>query len=425
MTTMAEDITQLLQEEGRCSLDRLANGTGHKKKSLSSRLYDMKRYGVVMLDEEGGEYYLPNVEPFLNGNDGDSGDSSNGSSPRASSPRPGPVAVREDQGPISADQDFFERLLQDCDVRRARDTITRFFFAGDVHDLGNLLEVLEEARGYINPNQARLILRSWSRYIGADLAQVARMEERLGRPAGGSSKEPDEDHFIEGLGWTVAKDRDGDWIPKPGGELSHREALKWAATNNAIRQPRAGDDEDDEETPKGRKGRHGGGRQEQQQPTLLEIITTVKELFTPENSGKDDEVRQLREEMARMRETQEENRFQQLEGMITSLTNRNPIADFLAMRVQLNELAPPPSVVTDNSPTVQLLKDQTDKMDRGVNRLAGILERVALRGHDEIEPESRYTDDEREAKASAAIKSMEQGEESKQLRQELFGRSSS
>lgn len=414
--TIAEDITVALQErEGPLSVDDIVTATGHDRQKLYRRLWEMKRSHQVESDpNHQGIYWLPDLPP-----ENKPQATTNG---RVETQSPA-SSTDDDLVPLSGDEDEFKRLLVDCSVTRARETITRTFFGGDHTDMENLVSVLQDARAYVNIGAARMILRYWARYIGGDLAQLPKLEERLESRTSGSSQTPDEDHFIEEMGWQVVKDKDGDWITKPGGELTQREALKWAATNNAIRPARE-DDAEEDEAPRGRRGSRQP-RQEQQ-PNMLEIIQTVKELMTPaaDTSGKDDQVRILTEKIDQMDRDRQDDRMGRLEELIGAAVNRNPVTEFLAMREQM-DLLNPRAGVTDNSPTVQLVKDTSDKLDRNMTRLTGIIERVALRAPsaaDEEIPDHQYTPQEREDRAGKLAERMSQNNESKQLRQQLFGR---
>ena len=136
------------------------------------------------------------------------------------------------------------------------------------------------------------------------------------------------------------------------------------------------------------------------------------------------EFRRRAEELAREREARQEDRFNRLESMVGSALNRNPIQEYVEMRQQLEAIEGPRQVpaVTDQSPTVQLIKDQSDKLDKNMNRLAGVLERAMLRGQDEVVPEEHSTPEEREKRAERLLGRMEQQGRSRELRQELFGR---
>lgn len=140
-------------------------------------------------------------------------------------------------------------------------------------------------------------------------------------------------------------------------------------------------DEEEGDTSAGKRRRRGGGRDP--------ILTLPIERAFPDKDSRDDEVKALREELNREREARQEERFNRLEGMVSSALNRNPVQDYLEMKQQVEAIEGPrqPPVVTDQSPTVQLIKDQSDKLDKNMNRLAGVLERAMLRGQEDVVPE--------------------------------------
>ncbi|MBM3944815.1 MAG: hypothetical protein FJ317_04895, partial [SAR202 cluster bacterium] len=307
------------------ALQQLFEATGHKKKTLQSKLYELRQAGKVARNQDGVYEAVAGAAPE---EDGDSD-----VLPPAAQDRPGPQAreAKDTPGPqaqpnpprqpLSGDQEKFRALLQDCDVRKALDTITETFFAGDPEDLEHLVSVLDDARAYVSPLQRRLIVRYWARYIKRDLPPL--LEDRLNRQEGDrSDRERPGSEFVEDLGWKVEKDKEGDWVPRPGGELSYEKALKYAATMNATKGSAAdeSDEEDDGEPSTGKRRRRGG-----RDP----ILTLLLDRAFPDKDNRDDEVKTLREELAREREARQEERFNRLEGMVSSALNRNPVQDYL------------------------------------------------------------------------------------------------
>jgi hypothetical protein len=416
--SVSDDILRALSEGGPMAIQQLFEATGHKKKTLQSKLYELRQAGKVARSQDGVYEVLAAAAP------GDSEDED--ILPPSATDRPGPQA-RDIPGPqaqasplrqpISGDQEKFRALLQDCDVKKALDTITETFFAGDPEDLEHLASVLDDARAYVSPLQRRLIVRYWARYIKRDVPPL--LEERLTRQESEKGDRPRPgSEFVEDIGWKVEKDKDGDWVPRPGGELSYEKALKYAATMNATRGSAAedGEEEDDGEASTGKRRRRGGGRDP--------ILTLLIERAFPDKDSRDEEVKTLREELAKEREARQEERFNRLESMVSSALNRNPVQDYLEMKQQVEAIEGPrqPPIVTDQSPTVQLIKDQSDKLDKNMNRLVGILERAVLRGQEEVIPEEHSTPEERDKRAERLLGRMEQATRSRELRQELFGR---
>ena len=418
--SVSDDILQALGQSGPMALQQIFEATGHKKKTIQSKLYELRQAGKVARNQDGVYEALAPAPP---GEDEDpdilppAAQGRPDPQSRTGRDTPGPQAPANPlRQPLSGDQEKFRALLQDCDVRRALDTITETFFAGDPENLEHLVSVLDDARAYVSPLQRRLIVRYWARYIKRDLPPL--LEERLSRQEGDrADRERPGSEFVEDIGWKVEKDKDGDWVPRPGGELSYEKALKYAATMNATRGSAAEDgDEDDGEPSAGKRRRRGGGRDP--------ILTLLIERAFPDKDSRDEEVKTLREDLNREREARQEERFNRLEGMVSSALNRNPVQDYLEMKQQVESIEGPRQlpVVTDQSPTVQLIKDQSDKLDKNMNRLVGLLERAMLRGQEDVIPEEHSTPEERDQRAERLLGRMEQATRSRELRQELFGR---
>ena len=108
------------------------------------------------------------------------------------------------------------------------------------------------------------------------------------------------------------------------------------------------------------------------------------------------------------------------------MATRNPLGEYLETQTQLQALGlagGPQQHVTDTSPTVQLVKDQSDKMDKNMNRLVGVLERVVLRDHDQLAAEeTNSTPQQQEEKAAELLGRLKGTTRSKELRDSLWGR---
>ncbi|MDP3063630.1 MAG: hypothetical protein Q8O40_10560, partial [Chloroflexota bacterium] len=74
------------------------------------------------------------------------------------------------------------------------------------------------------------------------------------------------------------------------------------------------------------------------------------------------------------------------------------------------------------SPTVTLIQDQTNKLDKNVNRVVGLIERLAIRGKGEEEfiPEEGGTPEEQDSRATRLLKRMNEADRSRELRRDLF-----
>ncbi len=418
--SVSDDIVQVLKERGPMALQQIYETTGHKKKTLQSKLYELRQAGKVARSADG-IYQAVDTPPETAEEDPDilppPPQDRPGPQSKEARDNPGPQAQAPLRQPLSGDPDKFRALLQDCDVRKALDTITETFFAVDPENLEHLTSVLDDARAYVSPLQRRLIVRYWARYIKRDIPPL--LDERLSHQDGEKGDGArDGSRFVEDLGWKVEKDRDGDWVPRPGGELSYEKSLRYAATLNATRSSPSdeGPDDENEEAPSGKRRRRGGARDP--------LLTLLIEKAFPDKDDRDEEVKALREELGREREARQEERFSRLEGMIGSALNKNPFQEYLEIKQQVEAIEGPRQVpmVTDQSPTVQLIKDQSDKLDKNMNRLVGLAERAILRGKDEVIPEEHSTPEERDKRAERLLGRMEQAGRSRELRRELFGK---
>ena len=130
----------------------------------------------------------------------------------------------------------------------------------------------------------------------------------------------------------------------------------------------------------------------------------------------------MRERLEKMEQERNDERLDRLEARLSLALNRDPVEELVQMRQRLELIEGPRPVATDGAPTVQLIKDQTDKIDKNMNRVIGVLERAVLRNQDEVVAEEHSTPAEREARADRLVKQMDQANRSVQLRKEVFGR---
>jgi len=287
--------------------------------------------------------------------------------------------------PISGDKDRFRALLQDCGVTKALDTITDTFFSGDTRNLEYLIQVLEDTKAYVSPDQRRLMVAYWVSYIDSPPLSPE-LEERLRAAKGGKqlavAGAGAGSQYPEGTGWKVEKDKHEEWVPKPGGELTYQESLRWASLMNASR-PEEEEEDDEEKGGRGRGRRRGGG--ESVQDMLIKAM--IGRAF-PENGGSaaDERVKELEKQLADERENRLNDRLDGLQASIDAAANRgDPVADLVKQRDQMQALGLIPTAsagVPSASPSVALIQDASDKLDKNANRIAGALERFLLRNHD-------------------------------------------
>lgn len=262
----------------------------------------------------------------------------------------------------------------------------------------------------------------WVQYIDSPPLSPE-LEERLKRqPGGGSTGKGPGSQYPEGIGWKVEKDRTGEWIPRPSGELNYQEALKWAALMNANRLQ-----EPDEEEEEGEKGDTRGRRRRGGSSLESLLMKAVIDKAFPENGGSsaaDERIRVLEEQLAGEREARLNERFDRLEAALGANAGGDPIEEMIRRREQMTALGMIPAQTAVNpgdSPTVAILKDSTDKLDKNMNRFVGIMERAMLRGHDEIIPEDRSTEAEQDDRAGTLLDKIDQNDRSRQLAKTLWG----
>jgi len=410
--THKADIFQALKEKGPMSEAQIREACpAIKSKTVKARLWELRADGFLALGEDGVYQLTSDHDP--------EGPEREELSKRDLSPATnghGPTEFSDDQT-FTGDQDKFRALLKECGVNKAVDPITEMFFSGDSEDLENLVTVLEDARAFVQPGSKRMLVRYWATYI--QRAVPNNLEERLKQDGRGTadSKIPGSE-FMEDLGWKVEKDTDGEWIPRPSGELNYPQALKWCATMNASR-PMGRDDpeEEDTTTPRGRKR---GARQ-----GIDPTISLLLERAFPEKDDRDERIHALERRLEEQERSRQDDRMDRLEELVAAGANRNPLTDFLETQTQLQALGlgGGQQHVTDTSPTVQLVKDQSDKMDKNMNRMVGVLERVMLRDHNTLaSEETSTTPEQQEAKAAELVGKMRQGTRSQALRTQLWGK---
>lgn len=403
----ADDVLKALNESGPLTANEVQTATGMNLKSVNARLYELRKQELVVRSGDGHFTATALERPPSNGHEPSSPLPDEG--PDVPRDVPGPQAQRKRE-PLTGDAGRFRDLLQDCDIRKGLDTITEGVFSGDPEDLDFVMSVLEDARAFIPPMNRRMIIRTWARYI--ERVIPFKLEERLSKPPDGSQPATSES-LVEDIGWKVEKDRDGDFVPKPGGELTYTLALRHAATMNATRPP-PDDDEEDEgdmviETP-GRRGKKGTNQ------TLMSLM--IQKLL---GGNGNDEVKELRAEMAKLKDDQMQTMLAGMQAQMAELANRDPLQELAKAKALLQAIegTPAPPMVTDASPTVQLIKDQSDKMDKNMNRIVGFAERLMLREAANYVPEDAG-DEDQEARAANIAARMDQTGRSRELRTDLF-----
>ena len=421
--TIKNDLLIALNDAGPMKYGQIVEYSPElSKKNIQARLWELRRDGKVEHAEDGT--YTALVEPdapkpvAIVATNGATPDGGSAKAPkRGKGDVKGPQAAVELDEPLSGDEAEFQKLLKDMDVKKGINVITRTVFRGDPYDLDHVTDVLMDAKAFVNPGQRKMILRYWSDYTEQDLTE--RLVARLDRTEGPKADD-DKDAAVDelGVGWGIEKDDDGEWGPVAGGELSQVQAVKAAAQMNVTRGRGRRRDSDDGDRPAHRDG-----------PFNLEGILAIVDRLKPEKAEDDGRLQRLeekledqREQLAIEREGRLTDKLGEMAQQITSLANRDPVTVYQKAKETVLAFEGSPSpMVTDSSPTVQLAKDVGDKVDRNMNRIAGLLEQVMLRNQGEYSPEHASTPEAQEDRAERLGNRMDQSDRSNQLGQDLFG----
>ncbi len=423
------DLVLKALSDGAQGLQEVHDATGGNKVTLGAALKKLRAEGLVDMSDattgalaEKREYSLteegaskaaelpdlppPNArKPHRKPPKGDVGDSTQDQ--------------EDEQLPLSGDEEKFKVLLKDSGVDRALGVITEMFFDGDTEDLGFLWQVLEDAKSYVRPGARKMVMAYWAQYIKTSIPRELQERMNLDDAPPGNQRD-DKEEYVSDIGWKTLKDKAGDWVPRPGGDLTYKDALRWSATMNATKNERESVSEDgaDHSPVEANGAEPVPSFTESIMLRLLDKMFTEKE---PEkDDGKDEQLRLLREQLEQMREDRHQDQLTQVKSELEDkmmATNQELAGMIRELRTQ--------SGVTDNSPTVQLVKDASDKFERSVDRLAGVGERVLLKtqgGEAEPEEEEETSPDEDEKRAGELLDRMDQNAQSRKLRVELFGR---
>lgn len=392
------------------------------KKNIQARLWELRRDGKVEHAEDGT--YTALAEPdvpkpvAIVATNGATPDGGSAKAPkRSSGDVKGPQAAAELDEPLSGDEAEFQKLLKDMDVKKGINVITRTVFRGDPYDLDHVTDVLMDAKAFVNPGPRKMILRYWSDYTEQDLTE--RLIARLDRTEGARADD-DKDAAVDelGIGWGIEKDRDGEWGPSAGGEMTQVQAVKAAAQMNVTRGRGRPRDDD---------GGDGGGRRAE--PFGVEQVLAIIDRLKPDKGDTDEKLQRLeerledqREALAAEREGRLTDKLGEMAQQITSLANRDPVTAYQKAKETVYAFeGDRQPMVTDSSPTVQLAKDVGDKVDKNMNRVVGLLEQVLLRNQGEYSPEHASTPEAQEDRAERLGDRMTQTARSEALGRDLFG----
>jgi hypothetical protein len=323
--------------------------------------------------------------------------------------------------------------------KEAIPTIADIFFTGDINNLQWLKQVLQkEAPGFTRPDQQKMIISWWAhtRNLPFKEEDFPFGDEEAAKGKKAAEKEPAKSTIAKvmedtGIAYLVARDKDGVWIPKTGGPLTYEAALDRCERLNAIRAmavPQSeAEEEQSEEGAEGKPSAKAGKKQESVQDYFMkkmidEFIDGRKnkgDEESPQFKALQQQLNQATATIQQMRDDQEQARFDRIEANIAQIASQNPWEDPVAVDRLRQRLGIQPSGVTDSSPAVQLIKDATDKMDKSVNRMTGLVERVFLR-EDVFRPEETRTPTEKETKARDLLDEAQKRQRSTDIRRRAF-----
>ncbi|MBA7697742.1 hypothetical protein ES703_106410 [subsurface metagenome] len=443
-------ITELVREQPSCSK--------YTTKSVHTKLLEMESKNLVTRDAKGVWYLIEGVTPQtlstgekemntegpeeeIPGEEAGVSEEEEGTTEEGA---PAAVAKPARRGnipavpkaPVALDQkQMFIKHMSDIGVgpKEAIPTIADLFFAGEIDDLDWLNTVLKRhAAGYVSPHQRNLIVGFWAKTRGLPYSEDEeswkvpdKTGKGLAKDKAGAKEEKPAHPMDLGIGWKVGKDRAGDWLPQQGGPLTYEDALDRAERRATIAAySTGGGDEESEEAPEGetaaptKKGK--AAAPPFVETLMLKMFDNMMDGGGGKGSASDAKVEALEGQIAAMRDDRMEERFQNMEGLIAQAVSHNPWDDFSSFQQQAQRFGYAPNVVTDQSPAVQLIKDSTEKLDRNISRLLGIVERTALRS-EEFTPEETRTTGARDQKAGELLSTVQGRDRSRQLRRDAFG----
>jgi len=349
-------------------------------------------------------------------------------------PTTSPAATPAESQDLDQKAMFIDHLTKiGVSPKAAIPTIADIFFSGDINSLPWLNKVLlEEAAGFVNPNQRRLIVSWWSHtrglpYKEEDFFPEPEAEEKA-RKGPGRGK-PGEEKPVKpldlGVGWKVSKDQVGDWVALPGGAMTYQEAVEAAERRHLIsvyQTPKGDESGDDDGEGEPVRRRAGGGKREEPlvEKMMMKLMDKMLDGDKGRESAGDERVERLQEQVNRMQEERLEDRFERVEGLIAQVASRDPWDEYDRIQSMKDRLGVGGAVVTDQSPAVQIIKDSSDKLDKNVSRVVGIMERFILREGD-FKPEETRSESERAQKADQLLETARDRERSRGLRKNAFG----
>ena len=147
--TLRSLIVTLIADEGPRKLSGMTRILGSSYQSLNSEALKLRRLGVLDKDADGIWSIVPGVDPAMFGIEVITSDSVALTPPQSESPR--------------TLEDKFRDLLRSAGVKKATETISELFFAGDIWNMQWLHRVLsDDAQGFVTKAQCKLIMGHWA-----------------------------------------------------------------------------------------------------------------------------------------------------------------------------------------------------------------------------------------------------------------------
>jgi len=432
--SIVTQIVDKLYSEGAMKVTQMCETIKYPYKSVYTKALELQALNLADKDDDGVWSLREGVTPqtLITGELGEPRVAVPGAEETPGTQKPPPIA-RTTGIPLDQ-QSMFIKHCTDIGIapREAIPTIADIFFSGDINSLPWLNQVLsQDASGYVTHTQRRLMMSWWANTRRLDFdeeeygfpPQGKGEKETKGKKIGAEETKP-ERRLDLGVGWKVDRDKDGAWIAQAGGPMSYQEAVDAAERRALIDSYGRGKGEDEGEA--GAEGAEDtAGRKGSKRPeTLMEymmkkMVDNMLEGGKGKGDGDSDTVRQLTERIETMERERQEERFDKIEGMVASIAARDPWEEYDRIQAMKERLGGGTSVVTDQSPAVQLIKDTTDKMDKNVARMVGLFERTML--HSEVfNPETTRSTKERETKATELLDTVQSRDRSRALRKEAF-----
>lgn len=299
-------------------------------------------------------------------------------------------------------------------------TIANLFFDGDIDKLTWLDQVLTRyAAGFVAPQQRRIIRASWAHSRDLPYDPNEFQDEETPETGQGKGEGKGKKGVMDlGMGWQVKKDKDGEWIPVPGGDLDYEAALIHVERLNMARgygTQAEGDGGGGDET-----GKPRGKVKLSPMDMAFQawMAAMVENMVNPKKGEDSEELKLLRREVEMLRDDKERAWRETMEANLAAIASRDPFEDYEKIQKHRRQLGLEMPTVTDSSPAVQLIKDTGDKIDKKVDRALGILE---LSVPKEYNPEKTRTSEQKEEKAAQLLNRAEGNERSRALRRKVFG----